>query len=87
MKDTKSNEKISLIESVLCYIEEDCEALLCLYDGLENEGRQSGEHIEDWRAIAMVRRMPMFLSVMNVIRRDLNRNVKEIGNIVNGHKS
>lgn len=42
MKDTKSNEIISAIEGALCCLEEDCEALLCLYDGLENEGHRHG---------------------------------------------
>lgn len=48
------------------------------YDGLETESLHCGNSLEEWKCIAFIRRFPLYLSLFNVIYRDIKRSVEDM---------
>ena len=66
------------IEAVHSYLEEDWDAMNVLRECLERDGFQTEEHFNDALAINFVIRFPCYLSLLDVIWRDLGNNIKDI---------
>ena len=64
---------VQAVEYAQCYFDEVNDALRVLHEELETEGYQSKENFEDWRAINFAQRFPMYLSTLNLIRRENER--------------
>lgn len=69
------------LDSTLSYIDETTDALDVLYEKMELEGYQSGERFDEAKAISFAKRFPQYFSTLNVIRRELERNIKDIRSI------
>ena len=81
-KMTKDNAEFrDNIETGLSFLSETVDALVVLSDCL-GEGFQYPEKFEEWRAIAFTHRLPRFLSLCNVIERDVRRLLTEMDEAV-----
>ena len=69
---------ISEVESIHPELREVADALLILEDSIEKEGFQSEDNFEEWVAINFSKRLPLYMSTLSVIRRDLNRTIDEL---------
>lgn len=66
------------VDGELSYLLETADAMDMLYESLESEGYQSEERFEDCKAISFAHRFPAYLSTMNVLRRALRQNIRDI---------
>lgn len=70
------------LDAAHTFLSEDYAALCFVYDGVEGDGYQHEDTFEDWKAIYFGHRIPRYLSMLNLIRRDMERNLEEAGSAV-----
>ena len=54
------------------------DAMQLLDEGMEDEGFQPEDKLEEWRAVNFVKRFPLYLSLFRVICQDLHRVINEM---------
>ena len=76
--DRKIESLLTEIERVGCELEGLSEAFGYLREGMENEGYQNRERIDEVRAVSFARRFPMYLAVYDVLTGGLKDMAEEL---------